>query len=711
MRWVVKSLTAVHKRSGQAGFRMALILASGLSSLMLSLMVSLLYNAVSYELERIYIEQGIRLKLGGWLEADPDNVIFLMISSIVIVLCICSLALIIRGVFSVFMEERRRLVGLLSLSGATPRQIFLMLTGASLCICLLPILFGTIFGAALSALMFHILDEVSKAVIPDRLILPFSYHPAVFLLSAAFSLLTVTISASLSALRYSRLMPMAAISLRTPGGYKQGRRKLRSSKLALTLSLLSFGIIYSFFNLSRLNTRITYYDRYEDSWDIVAEIENADIQEIKGLSDIRAIDDTYEAVLYRLYPMKRSLSPGELSAEVKKAGLLQEAEPEKVELRDGDYVVNAPVLVLDDRSFLSYAREVGAGDSLDGIIIVNTIRDAREKNFRQRSYLCYLDEASAAGSVRLSSGSMADGNADISSSKASSGLQASDTTLVEAGAEKSELSLAEIGSEESAAPLAATSPKDSSLSFKLIGYAKELPRLKLDFWSDDYYELVHVVPASLWEKALTSKGMSEDIMPNAGLTTLNYISSHEELRNDAISDGEKLSYIRQTEAQIRNILTEGGYDFTIENRIQDRLSSDAALDILRGIASVFCILLALIGLANVCTLTLSYTYKRRNICARLLAIGMTPKQLHRSFYKEALGIIGPPVLLTIFIVPAFTFMMMKASYMDSGYGLSVIPVLPLLVFAAVMGAVVFLSYRSSISIILSGDLSEELKML
>ncbi len=77
-------------------------------------------------------------------------------------------------------------------------------------------------------------------------------------------------------------MPIAAVSLRIPGGYKQSRRKLRSSRFALSLSLLSFGIIYSFFNLSRLNTRITYYDRYEDSWDIVAEIEDADIQDIKG---------------------------------------------------------------------------------------------------------------------------------------------------------------------------------------------------------------------------------------------------------------------------------------------------------------------------------------------------------------------------------------------------------------------------------------------
>ncbi len=646
------------------------MLASGLSAFMLSLMTSLLYNAVSYELERIYVEQGIKLKLRVWLEEDPDNALFLMVSSIVIILCICSLALIIRGVFSVFMEERLRLVGLLSLNGATPGQIFLMLTGASLWICVLPVLLGNVFGAAASAMLFHILDEVSRAVIPDRLILPFAYHPTVFLLSAAFSLLTVTISASLSAIKYSRLMPIAAVSLRIPGGYKQSRRKLRSSRFALSLSLLSFGIIYSFFNLSRLNTRITYYDRYEDSWDIVAEIEDADIQDIKGVTDIRDIDQTREAVLYRLYPMKRILSQEELSEEVKSAGLIEQADPEVVEHKDGAYVVNAPVLVLDDQSFLSYAQETGAGESLDGVIAVNNIRDAREQNFRQRSYLRYLDEDNGSRSIRLSPDSPDGENADIS-----------------------------------------VANENADLSFKLIGYATELPRLKMDFWSDDYYELVHVVPSSLWEKALALGGSSEAVRSDTGATTLNYISGRQELRDDDISDQEKLTYIRQIEAEIRNVLSKSGYDFVIENRIQDKLSSNAALDILRGMASVFCILLALIGLANVCTLTLSYTYKRRNTCARLMAIGMTPVQLHQSFYKEALGIIGPPVVLTIFIVPAFTFMMMKAAYMDTGYGLSVIPVLPLLVFAAAVSAAVLLSYRASIKAILADDLSEELKML
>ncbi len=76
-----------------------------------------------------------------------------------------------RRIFNIY-GGKAQACGAAVLNGATPGQIFLMLTGASLWICVLPVLLGNVFGAAASAMLFHILDEVSRAVIPDRLILP-----------------------------------------------------------------------------------------------------------------------------------------------------------------------------------------------------------------------------------------------------------------------------------------------------------------------------------------------------------------------------------------------------------------------------------------------------------------------------------------------------------------------------------------------------------
>ena len=158
-------------------------------------------------------------------------------------------------------------------------------------------------------------------------------------------------------------------------------------------------------------------------------------------------------------------------------------------------------------------------------------------------------------------------------------------------------------------------------------------------------------------------------------------------------------------------LSEGGYEFESENRIQDQISSDAALELLRGGASALCILLALMGIGNVFTVTLGFTSQRRNLCARLLSIGMTPAQLKKMFYMEALKLLSLPVLSAAVIVPAFACFMMKAAYLDMGMGLRVIPIAPLMVFAAFTALAVFLAYGFSAARILKYDLSEELRML
>ena len=192
---------------------------------------------------------------------------------------------------------------------------------------------------------------------------------------------------------------------------------------------------------------------------------------------------------------------------------------------------------------------------------------------------------------------------------------------------------------------------------------------------------------------------------------LRILSDDPHLRAEGLSNEEKLPYVKAIEAHVGKTLSEGGYEFESENRIQDQISSDAALELLRGGASALCILLALMGIGNVFTVTLGFTSQRRNLCARLLSIGMTPAQLKKMFYMEALKLLSLPVLSAAVIVPAFAYIMMKAAYLDMGMGLRVIPIAPLMVFAAFTASAVFLAYGFSAARILKYDLSEELRML
>ena len=604
-----------------SAFKGALMAASFFSSLMLSLILALVYNMVSYEIRRISIEEGGTLSLSSWLDTDPDNRLALVIAAIAICLCSLSLILLIHGVFAIFMKDKIRLVGMLSSVGAAPGQIFWALVADSLLICAAPVLAGNITGAGAAALMLHVFDQVAKSALPNRLILPFAYHPVLFLLSLGLAFLTVAISAALPALKASRLTAAEAMRGTQTTGRKKKEARLRSARLAMACSCISFGIVYSFFNLSALNSRITYYDRYENSWDVMAGIKAGKIGSISEIDQIRKISHVSDAVLYQEHEARRK-----------------------------DLGISAPVLMMDDESFLAYAESAGVKASLEGILIVNQVRDAAE-NFRERRFVPYFQEERAGEEAAL---------------------------CLENG--------------------------EKNVYFPVQSFVYELPDLRIDYWSEEYLELVHIVPASLWESRAADASKT-------GKTMLRILSDDPHLRAEGLSNEEKLPYVKAIEAQVGKILSEGGYKFESENRIQDQISSDAALELLRGGACALCILLALMGIGNVFTVTLGFTSQRRNLCARLLSIGMTPAQLKKMFYMEALKLLSLPVLSAAVIVPAFAYIMMKAAYLDMGMGLRVIPIAPLMVFAAFTASAVFLAYGFSAARILKYDLSEELRML
>ena len=52
--------------------------------------------------------------------------------------------------------------------------------------------------------------------------------------------------------------------------------------------------------------------------------------------------------------------------------------------------MNAPILVMDDASFLAYCEEAGLTPSLDGAILLNRVWDSLHSNFRDRLYLPFV---------------------------------------------------------------------------------------------------------------------------------------------------------------------------------------------------------------------------------------------------------------------------------------------------------------------------------
>lgn len=587
---------------------------------------------------------------------DPDGAKFLMLFGGVTAFACISLILIIHNAFAVFMNDRVHQFGILSSVGATPAQIRACLLQEAGMLCALPVLMGNLLGMAAAAGLLEGLNGYLRGAAPDRMEFHFVFHPLVFAGSVLCAAVTVLISAWLPARRLSRLTPLEAIrgaddfflkrkknshiltllfgmeGELAGNALKAQRKALRAAALSLTLSLLAFTLMECVFSLSRLSTQITYWDRYENVWDIMVTVKDTQIAsfaESQELSEIRAVSGVRDVLAYQRAEAERFLTDEELSDAFTAAGGFRDAQ-------DGR-PVSAPVIILDDEAFLSYCRQIGAPERLDGAVIYNEVRDDRDPNFRKRSYLPYLQE------------------------------NQSTTVLCRPGQE------------------------DVEVELPVTAYAHQIPVFREQFGVEDYHELAHFIPTSLWEKIGGQLG-------NAGPDTAIRILTEER---------DSLETLDSLEKEVDALLEK--YDVESENRIRADLESDRAYDALMTLFGSFCVLLAVFGISSVFLNTLSFVRQRRREVARYLSVGMTPEGVRKMFCVEALVLAGRPVLITLPAAVLLTGWFLKTNYLDIGLFLQNAPVMPVLAFILAIFFSVGLAYYLGGRKLLRFSLSEMLR--
>ena len=587
---------------------------------------------------------------------DPDGAMILMLFGGVTVLVCISLILVIHNAFAVFMNDRVHQFGILSSVGATPAQIRACLLQEAGMLCALPVLMGNLLGMAAAAGLLEGLNGYLRGTAPDRMESHFVFHPLFFAGSVLCAAVTVCISAWLPARRLSRLTPLEAIrgaddfflkrkknSHILPllfgmegelagNALKAQRKALRAAALSLTLSLLAFTLMECVFSLSRLSTQLTYWDRYENAWDIMVTVKDTQIvsfAESQELSEIRAVSGVRDVLSYQRTEAERFVTDEELSDAFTAAGGFRDA----LESRP----VSAPVIILDDEAFLSYCRQIGAPERLDGAVIYNEVRDDRDPNFRKRSYLPYLQE------------------------------NRSTTVLCRPGEE------------------------DVEVKLPVTAYAHQTPVFREQFGVEDYHELAHFIPASLWKKI---GGQLGDAGPDTAIRILT-------------EERDSLETLDSLEKEVDALLEK--YDVESENRIRAGLESDRAYDALMTIFGSFCVLLAIFGISSVFLNTLGFVRQRRREAARYLSVGMTPEGVRKMFCVEALVLAGRPVLITLPIAILLTGWFLKTNYLDIGLFLQNAPVMPVLTFILAIFFSVGLAYYLGGRKLLRYSLSEMLR--
>ena len=169
-----------------------------------------------------------------------------------------------------------------------------------------------------------------------------------------------------------------------------------------------------------------------------------------------------------------------------------------------------------------------------------------------------------------------------------------------------------------------------------------------------------------------------------------------------------LTELNTIETELTNIL---GHRFTpeMENRVQERADNDAMLNGYKFILGSVCVLLALIGIANVFSNTLGFIRQRKREFARYMSIGMTPDGMRKIFMIETLVIAGRPVLITLPVTVLSAGFMITASNLNPMEFLAAAPIVPVVLFIMAIFGFVALAYYAGGKKLLKCSLVEALR--
>ena len=593
--------------------------------------------------------------------SDPAPRLLFPMFILITLLASFSLIMIIHNSFAVSMNARIHQFGIFSSIGATPKQIRACLLQEAAALCAVPIIVGSLLGIAGSMGLLQMVNILLGSSIPGRHKAIFGYHPLVLGLTLLVTIITIWISAWLPAKKLSKLTPLEAIKnieeLRlksrknsyllmllfgvegelASNALKAQGKALRTASLSFILAFLAFTIMQCFFAISGISTRETYFERYQGVWDVMVTIKNADVDTFEETDVLQGLDEVKSAVVYQKAEAKRVITEEEMSEEMKSFGGFSHASGKYVTQMDGGWLVNAPVIILDDNSFLAYCEQIKVTPQLDGAVILNQIRDVTNSDFRHPDLMPYVKEENAASVLRQSK-----------NEEAAYG----DTSM--SYSEKEEM--------------AAVIP--------VLAYTEKVPVLREKYAALDYYELVHFIPVSLWKEI---KGQIGGIEEDSYICVLG-------------KENGSLEELKMLQEEIGRIVS-GKYTIECENRIQKYETNSKQIQGMMAVFGGFCVLLAMIGIGNVFSNTLGFVRQRKREFARYMSVGLTPKDLRKMFCIEALVISGRPILISLPLVIIATGYMLKISYVGVRAFMAEMPLIPILLFMlAILGSVTLAYY-------------------
>lgn len=711
----------------------SIMAASFIAALFLSFLCSLFYNFWLDSAENG--EKEVPVVLAGF---------YLIAVSLV---CL-SLILVIHNSFAVSMRSRLHQFGIFSSIGATPGQIRICLLQEAFMVSTFPIPAGILAGILCSFGTVRAMGAFAENLAGGRK-MDFAMHPAIFLVILVLSLLTVLLSAWIPARKLSRITPLEAIrgtgelqlekkkssfllsALFGVEGELAGnalraqRKALRTTTFSLIFAFLGFMLMQCFFTLSGISTNHTYFEAYQDVWDVMVTVKNVKMEEFGLTEEVRKVQGAESVVVYQKAEAESLIPADCISPELRAkggpealAGISpvdgdvqsssgfqssdedmqsssgfqssdEEVESSSSSLRSDEnvqgssglspsaesvYLVKAPLVILDDESFAEYCGQIGIAGETGGVVVYNRIWDSAASNFRYPEYIPYikedLEKIILCRTVRLE---------EAGGEKAG---EAAETAAGESVEEKKE------ETEESTEKMP-EGLMENVVEVPILACSDTPPVLREEY---EDYGLMQFMPLSLWRELSETLGGAETDL---------CIRAIAEERTSA----EALDTLEKSIAEI----TGKEYETESENRIQEKRDNDTMIWGYKMILGGLCGLFALIGIASMFANTLGFLNQRKREFARLLSVGLTPEGIRKMFCIEATALIGRPLLSALMVTFAATACMIRMSYLNPSEFIRQAPVGPIFVFILTVFGFTALAYYLGGRKILRMDLAQALR--
>ena len=601
--------------------------------------------------------------------ANTQIIMMIAMAITIMLLVMGSFILIIYNAFSLSANSRIKELSILKSLGATPRQIksSVLYEGLLLWIIQLPI--GIMIGYLFSNIVFSKVNKI-LSVTEDYRNAYVSFSWVVVGFSIIVSLITVLVSAYIPARKMMKVSAITGIRQNSTkvklkkqkphliikkifgiegelaiSQFSANKRALRTAVLSLSMCFI---LIAGYLNIIAIFNLANSKNAELPNHDMKISLKIIDKPSDKMINEVISLPEVRDSVIRRQVRTSTYVtSKQESDVFAKYGGFAKVPSKYNVHSENGKHRIITNLVGLSDKSFKKYCEKIGADDE------------------------SYYKNGVTTG-ILLDSTYHTPDNSKVAQKIQLLNIKRGDKLVIN---EKIE--------------------NDMNTNYKFnaqVGHVTEIFPSEIEMGG---YSLAYIVPMKTYQQ-LVSNFMPESMLESSSMAI-------DLLVGDGASPRVKKELTRICSSYL------GSEDFTIwsllEEKNNDKLIQKAVSIGIFAVAIMF----GLIGIINAFSTISNNLRLRKREFAMLRAVGLTPKGLNKMLMIEGLFFALTPIIVSIPIVLFICWFMLRLALITWSEFISIFPAVPILAYAVIIIASIFLAYGVSSTGVKKSNVIESIK--